>query len=345
MKKSSLIITLLIITLFVTVLISCATGAMGVSPVQLVSIIGYKAGLVSQQNFTPQQEAVIWDIRLPRVMLSVLTGALLAISGAAIQGLFRNPLADPGIIGVSAGAAMFASLVIVLAGPAFMLGSYAGFSLLTIITFAGALLSAFLVFGIGRNKRGANVALMLLAGIAINAIAGSITGMLIYLSSESQLRNLTFWTLGSLGGADWKNVLISFIILLTALFLLVRKAKALNAFSLGEQEAMHIGINVEQTKNIIVIICSAAIGATVAFCGIIGFIGLVIPHILRLTGSYDHRFLLPASALGGAVLLCLADTLSRTLVAPAEIPVGIITALVGAPVFLFLLLRQKFNIY
>lgn len=345
MKKPFVIISILVAGLILAVLIGCATGAVSVSPAQLVAILGYKLGLSSADGFTPQQETVIWDIRLPRVMLSVLAGAILSLSGAAVQGLFRNPLADPGIIGISAGAAMFASIVIVLAGSAFTLGSgLAGFSFLTLGTFAGAILASMVVFGIGKSKRGTSVAHMLLGGIAITAIAGSVTGLLTYLSTDAQLRSLTFWTMGSLGGADWKNVSIVMVSFTVAFCLLLSMSKALNAFALGEQEAQHLGIHIERTKNTILFVTSAAIGATVAFCGIISFIGLVIPHILRLTGGYDHRFLLPASALGGGILLCLADTLSRTLAAPAEIPVGIITALVGAPVFLFLLIRQKFNI-
>lgn len=344
MKKQAFILIILIIALGCCFIYSCSTGAVSVSAGELVSIIFNKAGLSNTKNYTDQQEAVIWLIRLPRVCMTVLVGASLALCGAAIQGLFRNPLADPGIIGVSSGAALCASIVIVLAGSVFTLNSgFAGFSVLTIATFLGAAITSFIVFAIAKEKQGTNVAMMLLAGIAINALAGAFTGLLTYLSTDAQLRSLTFWTLGSMGGANWKSVAIVFAVTVLSLILLMTLSKALNALALGETEAGHIGIKVERTKNIIILVTSIAIGSTVAFCGIIGFVGLVIPHILRLLGSPHHRFLLPASALGGAILLCLADTVSRTLVAPAEIPVGIITALVGAPVFLFLLLRQKFK--
>lgn len=330
------------VMLFFSIIISCGMGSVKVSASEFFSILSYKFGFSSEKDFTTQQEAIICVIRLPRVITSVLIGAVLAICGASIQGLFRNPLADPGIIGISSGAAMAASIAIVFAGSGIIKqSSYAGFSILYIAAFLGACVTAFLVFRIAKEKTKTNVGLMLLAGIALNAISGAVMGLLTYLSTDAQLRDLTFWTLGSLGGANWKSVLILLITTSITIFFLLRLAKSLNALSLGEKEALHIGTPVEKVKNTIIIITSLAIGVAVAFCGIIGFIGLVVPHILRLSGSYDHRFLIPASAIGGALLLCVADTTSRTLAAPAEIPVGIITSLVGAPVFLFLLIQQK----
>lgn len=331
--------------LFFSIIISCGMGSVKVSASEFFSILFHKFGFSNEKDFTAQQEAVIWVIRLPRVVMSVLIGAVLAICGASIQGLFRNPLADPGIIGISSGAAMAASIAIVFAGSGIIQQSnYAGFSVLYIAAFLGACVTAFLVFRIAKEKTKTNVGLMLLAGIALNAISGAVMGLLTYLSTDAQLRDLTFWTLGSLGGANWKSVLILLITTSITIFFLLRLAKSLNALSLGEKEALHIGTPVEKVKNTIIVITSLAIGVAVAFCGIIGFIGLVVPHILRLSGSYDHRFLIPASAIGGALLLCVADTTSRTLAAPAEIPVGIITSLVGAPVFLFLLIQQKTKI-
>ncbi|HCA83829.1 MAG TPA: Fe3+-siderophore ABC transporter permease [Flavobacteriales bacterium] len=342
MRKPTHILLVLAVLLLGSIVASCALGAVKVHPTEFVSILLNKFGWSDYNSFSAQQEAVIWVIRLPRVITSVLSGALLALSGVAIQGLFRNPLADPGIIGISSGAAMVASIAIVISGTfSFLQGTFAGISFLVIAAFAGSLLSAAGVFRIAREKTKTNVSTMLLAGIAINAIAGAVTGILIYISNEQQLRDLTFWTLGSLGGSTWTNAGILLVLLVVTYLVFFRLSKALNAFSLGEQEAQHIGISIESAKNRIIIFSSIAVGATVAFNGIIGFVGLVVPHILRITGSYNHRFLIPAAALGGGLLLSLSDLAARTLVAPAEIPVGIITALAGAPVFLFILLQQK----
>jgi iron complex transport system permease protein len=337
-------VTLLVLGMLLPVsLIASATiGAAPMDVSTLTSLLADQAGLSIGYDHTEQQSAVFWAIRLPRVLMSIFVGSSLAVCGAAMQGLFRNPLADPSIIGISAGGALAASLVIVLAGSFFGTAYTIGtLSLLSIATFTGAAVSTLLIFRIARKGGQTSVATMLLAGVAINALAGAFTGLMTYMADNDELRSLTFWTLGSLGGANWKNVAILALTTFVAISLILPLHKPFNAFALGEQEASHIGIATEGIKRRVILLTALGVGATVAFCGMISFIGLVVPHILRLWGSADHRFLLPASALGGAALLCWADTLARTIVAPAEIPIGIITSLAGAPFFLFLLVRYR----
>ncbi|MFT5617697.1 MAG: iron complex transport system permease protein, partial [Arenicella sp.] len=247
---------------------------------------------------------------------------------------------DPSIVGISAGAALFASLTIVLGGS-FFSATWLGVSALSFASFTGAVLATILVFTISQEKRGTNVSTMLLAGIAINSLAGACMGVLTYLADDAQLRSLTFWTLGSLGGSNWLSVTILALVTVSSVIFLSRLYKPFNALALGEREAVNLGISVEKLKIQVVAFTALSIGSAVAFCGMIGFVGLVVPHILRLFGGSDHRFLLPASALGGALLLGLADTASRTVASPAELPIGIITSLVGAPIFLWLIYRKR----
>ncbi len=288
------------------------------------------------------QQAVLWVVRLPRVLLAVLAGAALATGGAAMQALFRNPLADPSIIGISSGAGLLAALAIVAAAPlGAALGAWVGLVTLPLLAFVGALVSAVLVFGIARDGMRTSVAAMLLAGIGITAITSALTGLLTYTASNDQLRSITFWMLGSLGGADRTAIIIMLVAVPLPLFLVLRAHRALNALALGEEQARYLGIDPERVKRRTIVCTAIMVGATVALCGVIGFLGLVVPHVLRMLGGADNRYLLPASALAGALLLVLADTIARTMAAPAEIPIGVITALCGAPVFLFLLVRRK----
>ncbi|MEL6675548.1 MAG: iron ABC transporter permease [Bacteroidota bacterium] len=321
---------------------SMSQGAVKVSWWEIFNILGYKLGLNDLQPALEKKVAIFWLIRFPRVLMSVFVGMSLAICGTAMQGLFRNPLADPSLIGISTGAALAAALVIVLGGTlAAAWGGAVGMYVLSIATFTGAVVASFLVFFIGREKGRTNVATMLLAGIAINALAGAMTGLLTYLADDVQLRDLTFWTLGSLGGTTWGKLGIVSVASLISLIIFLNFGKAFNALSLGEEEASYLGIEVERLKFVVVLATGLAIGCSVAFCGVIGFVGLVVPHLLRILGGADHHYLLPASALGGGLLLAFADTVSRTLLAPAELPIGILTALVGAPFFLFLLYQQR----
>ncbi|MBO6508942.1 MAG: iron ABC transporter permease [Roseibium sp.] len=285
---------------------------------------------------------VVKDIRLPRVVLGALVGAALAVSGAVMQGLFRNPLADPGIVGVSAGAGLGAALFIVLGNTALasvmsLLGIYA----VPLAAFVGGLITTLLLYRIGTRGGVTSVATLLLAGIALGALTGAMTGLLVYVADDQELRDLQFWGLGSLAGANWEKVASAAPIILVMLFCVPFLSRGLNGLTLGEAAASHIGIRVQRLKNIAILLVAAATGASVAVSGGIGFVGIVVPHLLRLTIGPDHRYLLPASALLGACLLIAADTLSRTIVAPAEMPIGIITAIAGAPFFLWILLRKR----
>mgnify|MGYP001199087830 CR=1 FL=1 len=288
-------------------------------------------------DLTDQQEAVLAAIRLPRVLLAAVVGAALAVSGAAMQGLFRNPLADPGLIGIASGAALAVAAVIVLAGP---LSGLFGLYGLAVAAFAGGLATCVLIFRFTQLTGAFSVTYMLLAGIAVNAIAGAGTGFLTYLSDDQQLRALTFWTMGSLGGALWPAVVVVATVAVPATVMLVRHAGEINILLLGEDEARHLGVDTDRLKRVVIVSAALSVGAAVAVSGIIGFVGLVVPHLVRLTIGPDHRVLIPASAVLGAALLVVADTCARTIVAPAEMPVGIVTSLIGGPFFLWLLLKQ-----
>jgi len=285
---------------------------------------------------------VLWQLRLPRVLLGCLVGSALAVGGALVQGLFRNPLADPALIGASSGGALGAVFVIVISGHWFpQFPVLADGRLLPLAAFAGALAVTLLVQRIATAGGYMAVATLLLVGVAVNALAQSLIGLATYLATDAQLRTLSFWTLGSLGVADWKTISLAAPPCLLLVLAAPWWARTLNAMSLGEAEAGHLGFHVERTKLLIIVATAAGVGASVAFTGIILFIGLVIPHLIRLMIGPDHRYLLPGSALLGAGVLVGADTIGRTVVAPAELPIGILTAALGSPFFLFLLLRQR----
>jgi iron complex transport system permease protein len=318
--------------LLLTCIWSLCSGAVGIAPADVLGAL-----LRALTGATPHyDDGIVLELRLPRVLLAALVGAELAMGGAAIQGLFRNPLADPGLIGVSAGAALGAVGMIVL-GPQWFAIGYADSWLVAAGAFVCGLLATALVWFIGRRRPG--VATLLLAGVAINAIAMAGVGWLTYLADERQLRDLTFWTLGSLGGADWQRLAIIAPWVLLPLCLLPVSARALNALLLGEHEAAFLGFRPQRLQLMLITLVALMVSAAVAFTGVIGFVGLVAPHLMRLLLGPDHRVLLPAAALCGAALVVAADTLARTMVAPAELPLGVLTALVGGPFFLWLLLR------
>jgi iron complex transport system permease protein len=284
----------------------------------------------SQPNDTLWRN-VLLDIRLPRVLFAAVAGAALAISGAAMQALFRNPLAEPGLVGISAGGALGAVAAIVLTAGGFMVTAPAAF--------AGSLLATAAAYAVGRRVPG--VAGLLLAGIAINTVAGSLIGLLTYMASDAQLRDLTFWNMGSLAGASWS--LLAFLAPWTLVwsFWLMRQWRAMNALLLGEREAQHLGFALVTVRYKLVMATALIVGPLVAATGGIGFVGLVVPHLVRMTLGADHRWLLPASMLTGALALTLADWLARIVVIPAELPIGLVTSLVGGPFFLWLLARGR----
>lgn len=331
-------LAVLVVLFAATAVFSLASGASDASVLAIVRdwVVPSGAALMERNHL------IIMEIRLPRVLLGALVGASLAISGAVMQGLFRNPLADPGIIGISAGASLGAAAMIVLGGTALApitaaLGIYA----LPIAAFLGGLAVTALLYRISTREGRTSIATMLLAGIAIAAMALAFTGLLIYLANDQQLRDLSFWMLGSLAGATWSKLWAVTPIIAPALLVSPYMARALNAFSLGEASAAHLGVPVQFFKMLAILVVSAATGASVAVSGAIGFVGIVCPHLLRLLIGPDHCYLLPASALLGATLLLLADAASRTVVAPAELPIGILTATVGGPFFLWILLRRR----
>jgi iron complex transport system permease protein len=317
-------------------------GAFAIPPAEVLAILAHHAGLADAGGFTPEQDAVLWTIRLPRVLLGALVGAGLALSGAVMQGLFRNPLADPALVGISAGASLAAATVIVLGatlvpGLAKALGAFT----LPAAAFVGALAAATLVWALAHGRGTTSVAVMLLAGIAINAVAEAGIGLYAYIANDEQLRNMTFWRLGSLGGGTY-TVLAALVPLAGAsLIALARLAAPLNALALGEAEARHLGVDVQRLKTIALVGVALCVGALVAVTGLIFFVGLVAPHIVRLACGPDHRVVLPGAALLGVTLILGADLLARTAVAPAELPIGVVTALIGAPFFLALLLRAR----
>lgn len=288
---------------------------------------------------------VFFEIRLPRIVMAILIGSALAVSGTCMQGMFKNPLATPSLIGVTSGASLFAALTIVL-GSHFksVFPEVLQYFLVSIMAFAGAVLTMIFVYRMSTIRQRTNVVVMLLAGVAISALAGAITGFLTYLTKEEQLRDLTFWTLGSLGGATWLKNGVLVVVIPISYFYLMTQGKALNAMMLGEEDAAHLGISVEKIKRQIVIFTALLVGVCVSFSGVIGFVGLIVPYILRLIFQSDYQVILPLSAVLGSILLLTADTVSRTIVAPSELPIGVLTAFIGAPVFIAILLRYKKSI-
>ncbi|WP_279479374.1 iron ABC transporter permease [Aureimonas sp. SK2] len=337
--RGAVCLLLLMPLLVLTLLLAVATGPAMLAPGTVARIL--LAGPSAAD--APVAEAVIvWQIRLPRVLLGALVGASLATVGAMLQGLFRNPLADPGLVGVSSGAALAAVCAIVLSGSALApLAAVLGAYTLPVFAFGGGLAATLLIYRIATRDGRSSVALMLLAGIALGALTAAATGFLIYLSDDTQLRDLTFWSLGGLGGASWEKLGAGAPPMLAALALAPLVARGLNGIVLGEAEAFHLGIRVQALKRLAVVLVALATGAAVAVAGPIGFVGIVVPHLLRLVVGPDHRLLLPASALLGAILMLLADMVARTIVAPAELPIGILTAALGAPVFLWILVRRR----
>ena len=286
------------------------------------------------------QESVFTKIRFPRVLLSAFVGASLATSGACLQGLFRNPLADPGLIGVSSGAALGAALTIVIGSeviPNFMLATY----VLPLAAITGAAFVILMLFIFTKGFGVQSTIYMLLVGIAVNAFAGVGIGILTYISSESELRSLTFWTMGSFGGITWSLILPAIIIISVVLFWTLRIARRLDLLQLGEFEAYRLGVNIKKLRFNIIISSAIMVGISVSLSGMIGFVGLVVPHLVRLLGGVNHNYTLIGSIFAGASLMIFADLLSRILIEPAELPVGLITSALGSPFFLWLIFKMR----
>lgn len=338
-RLKSVIMTMLAVLLLVAMVLSLTLGAVAIPLVEsLQALISTLVPLAVQ----PDSQLIIQQIRLPRTLMGLLVGATLALTGAVMQGLFRNPLADPGLIGVSSGAALGAALMIVLGGWLLTGLPDALLPYLTVTgAFVGGVATTLLVYRLGQTAQGTSVASMLLAGIAIAAISGALIGLLSYLADDRMLRTLIFWNMGSLGGASYERVTVLALCCALIWWRLPRQARALNALLLGESEARHLGVDVERVKRELILLTALGVGACVAVAGLIGFVGLVVPHLVRLLLGPDHRQVLPASMLLGAALVLFADVVARLVIAPAELPIGILTSLLGGPFFLALLLRAQ----
>lgn len=311
-------------------LAAAALGAVTIGPADLWKLLSGSADVPAVVR------AVFWEIRVPRVLLAALVGGSLALAGAGVQGLFRNPLADPALIGVSAGAALGAVLCFFFGWEGLLGGWF-----LPLAAFAGGLLAVLILMSFHSGFAAGGTAKLILAGVALNAMAGSVLGFFLFSASDDALRSMTFWTLGSCASAQWPQVLVLLVFLAAGSFILRRHARALDALQLGEEQAAHLGVPVARVRGETIAAAALLVGAATAFAGTIGFIGLVAPHMARLLLGGLHRLVLPAALLLGAMLLVLADLGARTLTAPAELAVGILTAAIGGPFFLWLLRRPS----
>ncbi|MBI1389037.1 MAG: iron chelate uptake ABC transporter family permease subunit [bacterium] len=330
------------VLLLAIMIYSVGMGAAPVSPLDVLTIVLSRLGLINAQGVTALQETIVLNIRLPRVLLGALAGASLGVSGAALQGLFRNPLADPGLVGVSSGAALGA-VAATWAGAA-LAGTFGGESLIYLTplsAFASGGLTSWFVYRMATRQGRTDATMMILAGVAVNAVVSACIGILIYWSDDQQMRAIMFWMFGSLSGAMWTSLAPAIPFMLAPLAVCVFAGDALNLYVLGEREAAHTGVNVQRLKIALLATTALGVGAAVSLSGIIGFIGLAAPHLLRLIWGPDHRFVAPGSAIAGAALLLLSDIIARTWVSPAELPIGLVTSLLGGPFFLFLLVRHR----
>ena len=330
-----LIIILSIILLPVSFYISIAYGATPISNSSLIQ-------LITHPDEFSQSQTIVQHIRIPRSLLAVMVGALLGICGTTTQGLFRNPLADPSLIGVTAGASAGAAVMIFFGSQLSSLSGLQGIVIISVGAFIGGVATVLLVYTLATRNNVTSVTTMLLAGIAITAIAGGLTNLIEFFANNEMLKRISIWRMGGLEGANEMRVMVATITTAFICVILPRYSYALNALLLGESEARHLGINVQRTKIAIIVLVAAGVAISVALAGSIAFVGLVVPHIFRLLIGPDHRYLMPMSAIGGATLMLLADTLARTIVSPIELPVGLVTALIGAPFFV-VLLRHRHN--
>lgn len=341
--------TLILLTPFI-LLLGLSIGPVSISAQQLLHLLpSLLTDAAIDDPSLASLQIIITDIRFPRTLLAWLVGAGLAISGAAMQGLFRNPLADPSIIGVTSGASLGASIAVVVianghgvAGPE----QWGGLSILVMGAFIGGLLAVLIVYRLstassdGITSNSTSVATMLLVGIAITALAGAGNSLLAYVADNDTMRSMSLWNMGGLDAANELRVILAGSIIMPAIFLLMCFSRQLDAMLLGESEARHLGVDVQRVKWALIIIVAIAVASSVALAGVIGFVGLVVPHMLRMLIGPSHRRLLPYSALAGGLLLVAADIVARVIVSPAEMPVGVITAILGAPLFI-ILLRQR----
>lgn len=331
----------LAVLLVATLCASASIGAFGFTPAQMLRYIGESVGASSPVPADALGRNVFLQLRLPRVLLAALTGAVLGVSGTLMQGLFRNPIVEPGLTGTSSGAAFGAAMILVFGAGGGTFATLAGSLAMPIVAFAGAFAATMLVYRVSTSFGKINIFTLLLAGIAVNAICGAGTGFMSYIARDPQARNITFWSLGTFTTADWRGVSIVGVCFALCFGWSVRYGKSLNALMLGEDEAAFLGVDTRRLIFRLIIVNTIMVAAATAMVGVIAFVGLIVPHILRMLRSSDYTFLLPGSALLGAVIMVAIDITARVMIPPAELPIGIITAVIGAPVFLWILVRQQ----
>jgi len=304
-------------------------------------IVAAFASLLPGHPEAPLDQRIFLELRLPRAVLCVLVGASLGVGGTLMQALFRNPIVEPGLVGTSSGAALGSALFFVVGG---VLNIGSSLYSLPIAACIGGVIATYLVFLLARSREDgrASIVMLLLTGLAVNALAMSGIGFLSYIARDPQARSITFWSLGTLSGASWTAVQVVAISTIGGTAIAAFYAKQLNALMIGEEEAMYLGVNVNRLKWIILSINVVIVAVATAFTGVISFVGLIVPHILRMMRGADNRFLIPASALTGATLLSVADLVARMALRPAELPIGIVTSVVGVPVFLYLLRNRQY---
>lgn len=326
----------LIVTLIVGVVLSAIAGQLPITPTEVIGSILRACGI--QNAWAPVDpiiESTLWVVRFPRLVMGLMVGAALAVAGAVMQAIFGNPLAEPGVVGVSSGAALGASVSIVLGLTVLGSWSTAAFA------FAGGLLAVLLVYFVSRASGRTEVVTLLLTGIAINAFGGAGLALLLFIGDTASREQIIFWQLGSLNGSGWSEVLVVAVIAVFGLGIAMLFARRYDLFSLGERAARHLGVNVELLRVLSILLVALLTGAAVAFCGIIAFVGLVVPHIMRMAIGPAHRPLILASAVGGGVLMVFADLIARTMIPGADLPIGMLTSLIGGPFFFFLLYRAR----
>jgi len=332
----NLILAGLLAILSVLAIVSLSLGAFPIPLAQVGEVILNGLGFPGIE-VDHQQVNVLFQIRLPRIILATVIGGGLGVAGAALQGMFRNPLVEPGLIGVSSGSALFAVLyLVVISGAAGFWKTLSAVGL-PLFAFIGGLLHVLAVYRLSRSQGKTETATLILAGVAINALAGALIGLTLFYADDAALRSFTFWSLGDLGGASWSKIPAAVLLILFPSMLLFKDHKILNALALGEHEAFHMGVNVKQIKLKLLIITALIVGVGVSLVGMIGFIGLIVPHLIRICFGADHRMVLPGAFLLGSILMNVADLIARMIVMPAEMPIGVVSALIGAPFFIWLI--------
>ncbi len=335
-RRASVLFAVLLVALLISAVIAAGTGQLHVAPAEVLGSVFHKMGLnIGPMPSHPQGDSALWTIRFPRVVMAVVVGAALASAGALMQGVFGNPLAEPGVVGVSSGAALAASCVIVFGW------SFFGNWTIALLAFSGGLITSVLVYVLSRSSGRSEVVTLILTGVAINAFAGAGLAFLTFLGDTQAREEIVFWQLGSLNGTRWQYVGIVAPLVLAGLVAAMLIARHLDLLAMGDRAARHLGVDVERVRMYSIVVVALLTGAGVAFCGIISFVGLVVPHVVRMLIGPAHRTLIPVSAVGGATLLVLADLVARTAIPYADLPIGMLTALVGGPFFFWLLRRTR----